>query len=108
MTGSVSFPELWLCDFPFTSGADTKRRPSLVLFDLGGDALIARVTSVLHSEPFDYAMEDWQAANLLKPSTVRINRIVTFEKSLLIRKLGELSPVDAEAVRTIWNTQLRL
>lgn len=108
MTGSVSFPELWLCDFPFTSGTGAKRRPSLVLFDLGNDALIARVTSVLHTEPFDYAVQDWQSAKLLKPSTVRIKRVVTVEKSLLIRKLGELSPVDAEAVRAIWNTQLRL
>ena len=38
MTGSVSFPEIWLCDFPFTSGTGAKRRPSLVLFWLSASS----------------------------------------------------------------------
>ncbi|MFO1484154.1 MAG: type II toxin-antitoxin system PemK/MazF family toxin [Verrucomicrobiaceae bacterium] len=102
------FGEIQLCRFPFTSGTGFKIRPALVLFDLGQDAIIARVTSVLRSGPLDVTVRDWQAANLLKPSTVRLDRLVTAEKAIFIRRLGSLSSNDLEAVRTRWNQTMRL
>lgn len=59
------FGEIFLCQFPFTSGAGGKVRPALLLFDLGQDAVICRVTSVRRSGPLDVALHDWQAAGLL-------------------------------------------
>lgn len=102
------FGEIQLCRFPFTSGNGFKIRPALVLFDLGQDAIIARVTSVLRNGPLDVAVRDWQAANLLKPSTVRLDRLVTAEKVIFIRCLGVLSAHDLEAVQTRWNQAMRL
>jgi len=102
------FGEIQLCRFPFTSGAGFKIRPALVLFDLGQDAIIARVTSVQRSGSMDVTVSDWQAANLLKPSVVRLDRIVTAEKSIFIRRLGVLSSHDLAAVRTCWNQTMRL
>jgi mRNA interferase MazF len=108
MTPSVSFPEIYLCDFPFTSGTASKKRPCLVLFDLGADVLIARITSVLHTEPHDLSIRDWQQAGLLKASTVRLARLVTIERSLLFRRLGSLSTFDQGAVAELWQTKMRL
>ncbi len=102
------FGEIQLCRFPFTSGSGFKIRPALVLFDLGQDAIIARVTSVQRSGSLDVTVSDWQAANLLKPSVVRLDRIVTAEKSIFIRRLGILSSNDLAAVRTCWNQAMRL
>jgi hypothetical protein len=62
------FGEVFIVQFPFTSGAFTKPRPALVLFDLGQDVLICRVTSALHSSPLDVTINDWARASLAKPS----------------------------------------
>jgi len=88
------FGEVFICQFPFTSGVASKIRQALVLFDLQQDAIICRVTSVLHTGPLNVTIADWQAAGLLKPSIARLDRLVTAERSVFIRRLGVLSPVD--------------
>jgi mRNA interferase MazF len=108
MINSVRFPEIYLCDFPFTSGTNSKRRPCLVLFDLGTDVLISRITSVAHTESYDLPIRDWQKAGLLKPSTVRLARLVTIESSLLLKPLGILTPFDQDAVVALWQTKMQL
>ena len=103
------FGEVFLCQFPFTSGTSSKVRPALVLFDLGPDALICRVTSVPRAGPLDVTLADWRAAGLLKPSVARLDRLVTAERNVVfLRRLGMLSAVDQSAVRTAWNQHLRL
>jgi len=57
------FGEIFICQFPFTSGALSKPRPALVLFDLHQDVLICRITSVLRSGPLDVTLADWSAAD---------------------------------------------
>ena len=102
------FGEIYLCEFPFTSGASSKPRPVLALFDLGADAVVCRVTSVARSGALDIPLTDWQEAGLLKASVARLNRLVTAEKSLLWRRLGRLSERDKTAVRQAWNQQMKL
>lgn len=106
---SVSaFGEIFLCEFPLTSGESGKVRPSLVLFDLQQDAVVCRITSVPRSGPLDVAVNDWQSAGLLKPSYARLDRIVTAEKTIFLRRLGTLSSRDAAAVRKVWNGHMVL
>ena len=47
------FGEVFICQFPFTSGTGSKIRPALVLFDLQQDAVICRVTSVSRTGTLD-------------------------------------------------------
>ena len=101
------FGEIFICQFPFTSGTGSKIRPALVLFDLAQDAIICRVTSVQRSGPLDITLQDWQPAGLLKPSVARIDRLVTAEKSIFLRRLGVLSAADLAAVRTAWNSGMK-
>jgi len=82
------FGEVFICRFPFTSGTGSKVRPVLVLFDLQQDAVICRVTSAHRSGPLDVALNDWQIAGLLKPSVARVDRLVTAEKTIFIRRLA--------------------
>ena len=98
----------FLCEFPFTSGSASKVRPALVLFDLKEDAIICRVTSVARNGPLDVTITDWQLAGLLKPSVARLDRIVTAEKKIFLRRLGALSANDADAVRSAWNGTMKL
>jgi mRNA interferase MazF len=102
------FGDILLCQFPFASGGASKIRPALVLFDLEQDAIIFRVTGVLLTGALDVTLKDWQAAGLLKPSVVRLDRVVTAEKSIFVRRLGTLSAEDQEAIRDRWNERMRL
>src|SRR5208337_2594233 len=79
------FGDVYICQFPFTSGASTKIRPALVLFDLDHDAIICRVTGVLRTGALDVTLKDWQTAGLLKPSVARLDHVVTAEKSIFVR-----------------------
>ena len=42
----MKFGDIFICRFPFTSGAISKPRPALVLFDLGLDVVICRITNM--------------------------------------------------------------
>lgn len=88
------FGDILLCQFPFTSGAPGKVRPALLLFDLNDDAIICRVTSILHDHSLDVLLNDWASAGLLKPSVARLDRVVTAEKTIFLRRLGALSAPD--------------
>ena len=102
------FGDIFICQFPFTSGAASKIRPALVLFDLEQDAIICRVTGVLRAGALDVTLKDWQTAGLLKPSVARLDRVVTAEKSIFLRRLGALSTEDQKAIRDRWNQHMRL
>jgi mRNA-degrading endonuclease toxin of MazEF toxin-antitoxin module len=104
----TKFGEVYIVQFPFTSGGMSKKRPVLVLFDLRRDAVICRVTSVPHNDPLDVPILDWAEAGLAKPSVARLNRLVTAEKSLFGKRLGQLSVSDATRVRTAWNQHMTL
>lgn len=95
------FGEIFICEFPFTSGTQSKIRPVLVLFDLSQDAIICRITSVLRLGPFDVTLTGWQTAGLLKPSVVRLDCLVTADKTIFSRRLGMLDAVDAARVRAV-------
>ncbi|MBA3570801.1 MAG: type II toxin-antitoxin system PemK/MazF family toxin [Pyrinomonadaceae bacterium] len=52
------FGEIFICQFPFTSGTASKPRPVLVLFDLQEDVVICRITSVIRSGLLDIKLAD--------------------------------------------------
>jgi mRNA interferase MazF len=54
------------------------------------------------------AINEWSQAGLLKPSIVRLDKLITAERSVFLRKLGVLSDRDLEGVRSRWNEHLRL
>ncbi|MBI2927790.1 MAG: type II toxin-antitoxin system PemK/MazF family toxin [Verrucomicrobia bacterium] len=108
MTGTCEFGEVYLCRFPFTSGESSKPRPVLVLFDIGADVVICRITSVMHTSRFDVTILHWQQAGLQRPSVIRLNRLVTAEKSVLLHRLGSLSEPDARVIKAVWNQHMIL
>ena len=76
--------------------------------DLGHDCLVCRITSVPHRTPLDVEVGDWREAGLDKPSTVRVSRLITVEKSILKLRIGRLTHKDARRVRNLWNEKFRL
>jgi mRNA interferase MazF len=104
----LEFGETWVCRFPFTSGRGAKARPVLVIRDLEADCLVCRITSTPHFGFLDYAASDWESAGLDRPSTIRLSRLVTIEKTLLRARIGQLAAGDHDPVRMSWNEKFRL
>jgi mRNA interferase MazF len=89
----------------FQGVVSTKRRPAVVVSSEAyqrerPDVILAVVTSQISKSisSTDYILQDWQNANLLKPSAVRIF-LFTLPQSK-ITEIGELSERDWTKVRT--------
>lgn len=102
------FGDVFIAEFPFTSGTISKPRPVLILFDLDADVVLCRITSVARSGVLDVALIDWQQAGLLLPSVARLDRLVTADRAILRRRLGQLTISDRERIRMRWNAHMRL
>ena len=104
----VKAGDVFICSAAFALGQFSKPRPVLVLLDLGQDCLLARITSMPHTDKLDVPLSQWKQAGLEKPSIVRLTRLVTAEKTLLQTRLGSLIAADLASVRNAWNQHLRL
>ena len=98
--GSIVF-----IDYPYADLGKTKRRPALVVLDSGdADIVVARVTSQAPRTSYDVTVSNWSAAGLVAPSIVRLDKLITIEKSLIIRTLGKLSNTDHQSVGAVIQT----
>jgi mRNA interferase MazF len=99
--------DFWVADIPFTSGSGSKKRPVLILWLDGLDAVVATVTSAAPRSPTDVPLADWRSAGLRVPSTVRLSRLDCLEQVLLIHKLGVIAATDASQVKAVWSAQIK-
>jgi len=92
--------EVLLAWLVFSDGQGTKRRPVLVVDDFGDDdLLVVPITSQPARLSADLVLSNWQSAGLKLPSTVRLEKLATIEKSCVARKLGVLPSMDLARVR---------
>jgi mRNA interferase MazF len=100
--------EVWVADIRYTDGQGSKRRPVLVLWLEGPDAVVAAVTSAAARSSTDVPLADWRASGLRAASTVRLSRLDCLEQALLTAKIGTISPNDGRAVKQAWSTYVQL
>ena len=88
-----------LVPFPFTSLRGTKLRPALVLFEDKNDVTLAFISSRIERyNPYtDVLIEmshpEFQLTGLKVSSFVRLTKIATVQKDILVGELGEIGPV---------------
>ncbi len=90
--------DIVLVPFPFTDLSQTKLRPAVVLWadPNGQDVTLCFVSSqnVTHIYPGEFVLDpadpESQQTGLKVISKVRVTRIATLERQLLVRKLGKL------------------
>lgn len=94
--------DIVLVPFPFDERAGGRRRPALVLSsaehnEATGEVVVAQVTSRVSGpgRPGDNSIEFWREADLPRPALVRC-RLASLPASLVLRRLGELSPSDLQ------------
>jgi len=98
--------DLVVADIPFTDGTASKKRPVLVLWFDGQDAVVAAVTSAMPRTITDVPLDDWRSSGLRVASTVRLSRLDCLEQSLLVFQLGHISSADAQRLRAVWAAHL--
>jgi mRNA interferase MazF len=104
---TVRAGDFWVADIRFTDGSASKRRPVLVLWLDGADAVAAVVTTAPPRTLTDVPLADWQPSGLRAPSTVRLSRLDCLEQSLFLFPVGHVSPADAHNLRTVWDLYLK-
>ena len=62
------------------------------------DLIVARITTQYRDDEFNIAVVDWKDAGLLAASFVRVNKLATLEKNLVLQRLGTLRPEDLSHV----------
>ena len=90
--------DIVLVPFPFTDLSQTKLRPAIVLWadSIGNDVTLCFVSSqgldTLATGEFllDAADPEFTSTGLKISSKVRVTRIVTVERKLIVRRLGKL------------------
>lgn len=81
-----------LISFPFTDLKGEKVRPAMVLVVSDLDVIIAFITTQFKWQcTFDLFLEPDDLNGLKKTSLLRLSKITTIDKSLVLGKLGELN-----------------
>jgi mRNA interferase MazF len=103
-TTSFEFGDVLLVPFPFTDQSSAKRRPAVVVSSADyarrrSDIILMPITSQVRSQLGfgETLVADWQTAGLLVPGVVK-PLLASLERSLVLRRLGRLSPRDRSAL----------
>jgi len=89
-----------LTKFPFTDLQSSKRRPAIVVSKSESarkDVIVAFITSVIPEKLsgtdflFDSTNKDFKKSNLKKTSVIKLDKLVTLNKSIFTGELGFVS-----------------
>lgn len=88
-----------LIPFPFTGLSGSKVRPAVMLAGRQNDIVVAFITTQLSfQEDYDLLLTPDSRNGLKKPSVLKLTKLATLERRLVLGEIGELS---AEDLRTI-------
>ena len=91
--------------FPFTDGSEFVKRPALIIsndtVNSTGDYLVVQITSKFNNDEFSILIKNNDCLHQLQlESYIRVHKIFTHNKSLIISKITEAKPIFFQAVRT--------
>ena len=89
--------DIVLIPFPFTDLTGSKKRPALILLSGSLDVTVSFISTQLHwQEPTDLLLQPNATNGLKKPSLIRIGKIATVDKTLVIGRLGSIKAKQVE------------
>lgn len=84
--------DIVLIPFPFTDLSGLKNRPALILIEGLNDITVSFITSQIKwKEEFDVKVNPFPENGLKRTSLIRLSKLSTIDKELVIGKLGKLS-----------------
>ncbi|MBI2660426.1 type II toxin-antitoxin system PemK/MazF family toxin [Candidatus Woesearchaeota archaeon] len=103
----VKQKDIVLLPYPFTDLERTKVRPALVVSNdflnkKSNDSIMLPLTTVIRDETYSILIneEDLSSGKLIKPSCIKIDKVFTVEKRLIVMRIGTLSNATFEKVKS--------
>jgi len=91
--------DIVLLSFPFTDLKGKKIRPALVLVVSDLDVIVAFITTQFKwQNPYDILLEPNDSNGLKKTSLLRLSKITTIDKDLILGKLGGLDAFEIQKI----------
>jgi len=88
-----------LIPFPFTDFSGMKTRPALILATDIYDVTVAFITSkIIKQEAHDLEILPTETNGLRVESIIKLNKLATIDKELILGELGVLSESDLKAI----------
>mgnify|MGYP001097662737 CR=1 FL=1 len=87
-----------LIPFPFTDLTAAKLRPALVLFEGERDVVVAFISSRVPQSPTPTSIivkqehPEFESTGLKGASVIRLDKVATISKDLIIGEIGEIGP----------------
>lgn len=101
--------DIVLIPFPFTDLTGVKTRPALILAVFDSTLIVSFITSRLKWQAkSDISIVPDEQNGLKKPSVIRLNKITTLDKELIIGKLGSLAKDDLKNINEELASMLQL
>ncbi len=98
-----------LIPFPFTDLTGVKNRPALILVENDTDITVSFITTqVKWEDEFDFRLESTTENGLKKTSLIRLSKLSTIDKDLVIGRLGRLTDQEMMTVNKNLIKLLRL
>lgn len=101
------FGDVILVGFPFTNLQTVKKRPAVILSNetynkSRPDVILMAISSKIRhpQEIGENQIVNWGQAGLIKPSVFK-PLIATVEQTQVIRKMGDLSPIDRASLQRV-------
>jgi mRNA interferase MazF len=83
--------DIVLIPFPFSDLSGAKNRPAVILIETEEDVTVAFITTqVKWNSDFDVLLHPSNLNGLKKVSLIRLNKLATIDKELVIGRLGTL------------------
>ena len=103
------FGDIVLVNFPHSGAQTVKRRPALMVLDIGdADLVLAPITTRERADAGDVRLDGWRESGLLRESWVRLAKVASLEKRLVSRRLERLSDADRVQAAQSWSMLFRL
>jgi mRNA interferase MazF len=91
--------DIVLIPFPFTDLSGLKNRPALILISGESDITVSFITTQLKwQENYDVKIEPSAKNRLKKTSLIRLSKLATIDKDLVIGKLGDLLTTELTTI----------
>jgi mRNA interferase MazF len=91
--------DIVLIPFPFTDLTGIKNRPALILVEGDADITVSFITTqVKWQEESDIRLEPTKENGLKKASLIRLSKLATIDKDLVIGRLGRVTIPEVNAV----------
>ncbi|SFC35166.1 type II toxin-antitoxin system PemK/MazF family toxin [Kaistella jeonii] len=101
--------DIVLIPFPFTDLSGNKLRPAVILFSKESDIMVCFITSNMKWRDFsDIEIKKTEANGLKVDSVLKVSKIATLDKYLLVGKLGILNSSEIAEMNKILENLLKL